>query len=123
MIFRNILLSTIIALASYNAVAEQVPAGVWQQTSSTAGDCSNCEIKITLVSPHIIQISANNGWIGYAYYIRRDDKYTGAFQWQAGNGGAYENVVFVVEMTYEGKTLSFDAKSNPLSFSATFRKK
>jgi hypothetical protein len=117
------LFPAILALASYKAAAEQIPPGVWQQTSSTAGDCSNCEVKITPITPHILQISSNNGWTGYAYYIQQDDKYRGAFQWEAGKGGAYENVVFLVEMIYEGKTLWFNAKSDPLSFSSTYRKK
>ena len=121
--FRHLLLPAMLAFASYEAAAEQIPPGVWLQTSSTAGDCSTCEVKITRTTPHILQISSNNGWIGYAYYTQQDDKYRGAFQWEAGKGGAYENVVFFVEMVYEGKTLSFNAKSNPLSFSSTYRKK
>ena len=121
--FRYMLFPAILALISYNAAAEQVPPGLWLQTSSTAGDCSNCEVKISRATPDILQISSNNGWIGYAYYTQQNDKYTGAFPWEAGKGGAYENVVFLIEMTYEGKTLLFNAKSNPLSFSSTYRKK
>ena len=121
--FRHLLFPAMLAFASFGAAAEQIPPGAWLQTSSTAGDCPNCEIEITRVTPHILQMTANNGWIGYAYYTQQDDKYRGAFQWEAGKGGAYENVVFLVEMTYEGKTLSFNAKSNPLNFSSTLRKK
>ena len=121
--FRHMLFSAILALVSYDAAAEQVPPGLWFQTSSTAGDCPNCELKISRVTPHILQLSSNNGWIGYAYYTQQDDKYRGAFQWEAGKGGAYENVVFLLEMTYEGKTLLFNAKSNPLTYSSTYRKK
>jgi len=120
---RYLLFPAMLAFVSYQANAEQIPSGVWLQTSSTSGDCPNCEIKITRTTPHIIQISANNGWIGYAYYTQQDDKYRGAFEWEAGKGGAQENVVFLVDMVYEGKTLSLNAKSNPLSFSATYRKK
>ena len=119
---RNFLFPAMLAFASCGAVAEQIPPGIWLQTSSTAGDCPNCEIKINRTTPHIIQISANNGWVGYAYYTQQDDKYRGAFQWEVGKG-VYENVLFLIEMVYEGKTISFNAKSSSLNFSSTYRQK
>jgi hypothetical protein len=79
-------------------------------------------MKVTRATPQILQISSSNGWTGYAYYTQQDDKYRGAFQWEV-KDRSYKNVVFLVEMTYEGKTLSFNVKSNPLSFSSTYRKK
>lgn len=109
-------------LASLNASAEPVPAGVWTQTSSTAGDCPNCEITITKKTPHIIELTANTQWVGYAYYSANDN-YVGAIEWEAGKGGAYAGVVLTVELVYEGKTLKLTAKSNKLNFSATYRKK
>ena len=72
---------------------------------------------------HRPTFASNNGWKGYAHYSAATDKYTGAFQWDAGAGGAYENVVFNVELTYEGNTLSVKADSQPLSFTSTYRKK
>lgn len=119
---RIFVFSAILAFFSFGVSADQVPSGVWKQTSSTAGDCPNCEIRIMHATPHIIQIKSNNGWIGYAYYTQQDDKYRGAFQWEEGKGGAYENVVFLIEMIYEGRTLTLNARSNPLSFSSTYRK-
>ena len=110
-----------LALAAFNVTAGQVPSGNWQQTSSTAGDCADCEITVTRTTPQIIQFVSNNGWQGYAYYSAKDDAYKGAFQFDAGQG--YDNVVFLVEARYEGKTLSFDAKSVPLSYTATYRKR
>lgn len=110
-----------LAFAAFNATAGQVPSGTWQQTSSTAGDCADCQITVTKATPQIIQFASNNGWKGFAYYSAKDDAYKGAFQFDAGQG--YDNVVFLAEARYEGKTLSFDAKSAPLSFTATYRKK
>lgn len=117
------LVGAVLAVATSHAVAEQVPAGKWLQTSSTAGDCADCELVVTKVTPHIVQIASNNGWTGYANYVARDDRYVGAFQWKAGEGGDYQDVLFNVEMTYERQTLTFKAKSDPLSFSSTYRKK
>lgn len=110
-----------LALSAFDVMAGQVPAGTLLQTSSTAGDCADCEITVTKATPQIIQFASNNGWRGYAHYSAKDGAYKGAFQFDAGQG--YDNVVFLVEARYEGKTLSFDAKSAPLSFTATYRKK
>lgn len=113
----------VIGFFSINLVASQVSTGVWEQTSSTAGDCGSCEIKITKPTNHIIQISSNNNWIGYAYYNQSTDSYKGAFEWKKGDGGAYENHVFLIELVYEGKTLTMKAKGTKLTFSTTYRKK
>jgi hypothetical protein len=110
-------------LASLSASAEPVSAGVWAQTSSTAGDCPDCEITITKKTPHIIELVGSNQWIGYASYSSAGDNYIGAFEWEAGKGGAYDGVVFTVSLVYEGQILKMNAKSDKLSFNATYRKK
>ncbi len=112
-----------ITVFSINAAAAQVPAGSWGQTSSTAGDCSNCEIKITKPTPHIIQIISNNDWIGYAYYNQSTDSYKGASEWKKGTGGAYENVVSLDTLIYEGETLTIKSHSSKGDFTTTYRKK
>ena len=112
-----------LVLTSLHASAEPAPAGVWAQTSSTAGDCAACEISITNKTPHIVELIGNNYWIGYAYYSSTSDKYIGVFELQAGTGGAYDRVVFTVELVYEGQTLKMNAKSDKLSLTATYRKK
>ena len=124
-LFASLLSAATVALvlASLNASAEPVSAGVWAQTSSTAGDCANCQITITNKTPHIIELVGNNQWIGYAHYSSATDNYIGAFEWEAGKGGSYDGVVFAVEFVYEGQTLKMNAKSDKLSFSATFRKR
>ena len=109
-------------VASTNALAEQIPEGTWRQTSSTAGDCPNCTIKIKKVAPHIIEIGSNNGWIGYAYYIQGKDIYKGASEWKSGQGGAYENTIFINELIYEGRTLTMKGHSNKLDAVSTYRK-
>lgn len=123
MMRRATFVSAVFVLAAGNVSAEQIPPGTWLQTSSSAGDCADCEITIATATPQIIRMSSNNGWTGYAHYSAADDAYKGAFQWNADAGGAYDNVVFLVELTYEGKTLSFKANSEPLSFSSTYRRK
>jgi len=106
-----------------NAFAERIPEGAWNATSSTAGDCPNCTINVKKSTPNIITITANNGWVGYAYYIQSKDMYKGAMEWKAGQGGAYENHIFFIELTYEGKTLTQRAHGTKLDFSTTYRKK
>lgn len=116
----RVLVASILALAAFNGAAAEIPAGVWQQSSSTAGDCAECTITVTKTTPQIIQYTSSNGWKGYAYYSSSEDKYKGAFQWEEAD---YANVVFLVQLTYEGKTLTLKAGSVPLSFSSTYRKK
>ena len=108
---------------SINSVAAEVPAGSWAQTSSNAGDCSNCEIKIIKSTPHIIQITANNDWIGYAYYNQSTDSYKGASENLKGTGGAYENKLFLITLIYEGKTLIIKGHSSKGDITTTYRKK
>ena len=118
----SLVLCGLMIAASMQAGAEQVPPGQYRQTSSTGGNCADCEITITRVTPQIVQFASNNGWIGFAYYLPKEDKYRGAFQWQSGKAD-YEKVVFTVDMNYDKKTLTFDAKSAPLSFKETYRPK
>lgn len=113
----------VIGFFSINLVASPVSIGTWEQTSSTAGDCSNCEIRITKPTPSIIQVTANNEWIGYAYYNQSTDSYKGAFEWKKGKGGAYKKNVFLINLVYEGETLTMKANGTKLNFSATYRKK
>lgn len=116
----HVLIASILASVSFNGAAAEIPAGTWQQSSSTAGDCADCTITVTKATPQIIQFTSNNGWKGYAYYASKEDTYKGAFQWE---GADYRNTVFLVQLTYEGKTLSLKTESPALSFSSTYRKK
>ncbi len=119
----SVLIAAILSSLAFSAQAEQVPVGVWLQTSSTAGDCADCQITVSKPTPQIIQIESNNGWKGYAHYSAKADRYEGAVQWAAGQGGDYENVVLLIQVTYVGSTLSLRAESQALSFSSTYRKK
>jgi len=113
-----------VLISSLNVSAKQIPAGVWSQTSvsSNAGDCSTCKVNISKPTPHIIQISGNNGWVGYAYYNQSSDSYKGAFEWKSKQGGTYENTIFFMDLTYEGNTITMKARSTRLNFSVTYRK-
>lgn len=109
---------------STNSVfAEQMPAGIYKQTSSNMGDCATCEVKVVRFTPHILQVSGNNGWVGYLHYAVGEDRYRGVLQWESGKGGAYENFLFVTEATYEGKTFTLNAKSGSTTMVQTYRYK
>jgi len=117
------ILGAMLVAVSFSVLAEQVPEGTWNQTSSTLGDCPNCTITIENKTPHIIEITSNNDWIGYAYYYQSEDIYKGASEWKAGEGGAYENHVFLIELTYEGNTLTIRNRGTNLDGSSTYRRK
>ncbi len=121
--FRRVVLSAIFVFASFGAAAEVIPAGLWRQTSSTAGDCSTCQLTVVQITPHILKLSTDGSFVGYAYNTQKNGIYTGVCEWEANKGGDFDNVVFQVEMTYKGKVLSLNAKSIPLNFSATYQKK
>lgn len=114
----RVLVAATLFSVAFNVSAAEVPSGSWLQSSSTAGDCADCQITLTTVTPQILQIGSNNGWKGFAYYSSKEDKYKGAMQ-----SNDYPNVVAVVELTYEGKTLSLRAESPAVNFSSTYRKK
>jgi len=120
--FTNVALCTLLTTASLYAAAEPVPPGQWLQTSSNTGECSTCEVKITRVTPDIVQLTSNNGWVGYAHYSPKEDKYRGAVQWTSGKED-YEKVVMLVDMSYGKKVLTLNAKSTPLSFTSTYKLK
>jgi len=106
-----------------SASAETVLAGVWSQTSSTAGDCPSCEIDITTLTPNIIALKGNNQWLGFAFYDKMGDVYRGALEWKAGEGEALANTVFEIELHYSGGTLSMAAQSVRGSINATYTRK
>ena len=122
--FLKLMLFIGIFIFSVNASAKQIPVGIWNQTSvsSNAGDCSTCKVDITKPTPHIIQLIGNNGWVGYAYYNQSSDSYKGAFEWKHKQGGTYKNTIFLIDLTYEGHTITMQARSNKLNFNVTFRK-
>ena len=111
-------------ILSTQVMGAQMPEGTFKQTSVTNGfkDCPYCSIQITKPTPHILMITTNDQMVGYAYYTQQDDKYRGALQWKSGAGGPYENVVFLIELIYEGQTITMKAHSNPIDFTKTFRK-
>lgn len=118
----TVMLCGLMIAASMQVSAEEVPAGKYKQATSTGGNCADCELTVTKVSPQIIQYVSSNGWAGFAYYTPKDDKYRGALQWQSGSAD-YEKVVMNVEITYGKKLLTLDAKSAPLSFKETYKPK
>lgn len=117
-LIRSLLVAATLAGAAFDSSAAEVSQVSWLQSSSTAGDCADCTIMLTKTTPQIVQVASNNGWKGFVVYSSTEDKYKGAMQ-----SPDYPNVVVVIEMTYEGKTLALRAKSSAVSFSSTYRKK
>jgi hypothetical protein len=114
---------TAIVVTASSVRAEQIPAGDWKQTSSNMGDCATCSVKVARVSPDIIQLKGNSDWVGYLHYVRGEDRYRGALQWEAGKGETYENVLFIAEVVYDGKTFTLSAKSANVNMTGTYRAK
>lgn len=105
--------------------AEQIEPGVWKQTSSTAGDCPDCTVTITQLSPHIIGLDANNGWIGFAYYISGKDEYTGFLELkniEQAHLKNWKDKVFIMRLMLDKMTLNLEGETEDISFTATYRK-
>jgi hypothetical protein len=112
----------LIIAGSMHVTAEEIPPGKYKQATSTGGNCADCDLTVTKVTPQIVQFVSSNGWTGFAYYTVKDDKYRGALQWQSG-AADYEKVVMNVELAFAKKILTLDAKSAPLSFKETYKPK
>lgn len=105
--------------------AEMIDSGDWYQTSSTAGDAPDVIMSVVEITPHIIQLDSNNGWVGFAYYNDVEDEYSGFFELLKDTGSQKEgwtNQVFRIRMVLDHKTLVLDGiNSEEEHFRATFR--
>ena len=104
--------------------AEEISPGSWMQTASTAGE-ANCSIEVKAVTDSIIAVEASNGWMGFAYYEEDSGMYSGFFELlpNSNNPNAkWRNRVFMMNLKYDGLTLTLNGKSGDLSFSATYWK-
>ncbi|MBN2656997.1 MAG: hypothetical protein JXR86_08045 [Spirochaetales bacterium] len=120
-----ILMMALIFLPALSLSAEMIEPGDWFQTSSTAGDVPDVVMSIVDVTPHIIQLDSNNGWVGFAYYDEMEDEYSGFFELlndKGGRKGGWTNQVFRIRLVLDHKTLVLEGK-NPSDerFTATFR--
>ncbi len=115
---------TVLLLASAfpAAAQEKMPAGRYVQTSSSAGDCSDCNVEIIPVAPDLIQIRANNDWSGIATYEPRSGQYMGYSQYQAGEGGVFGGPPMEVIWTYSNDVLTMRAEARPSPIVATYRR-
>jgi hypothetical protein len=122
---KNLLLFILtMAFFSYLS-AETIEPGDWFQTSSTAGDAPDIVMSIIQVTPHIIQLDSNNGWVGFAWYSDREDEYTGFFELLKDTGNKMEgwtNKVFTIRMMKDNKTVTLYGENEIHDhFTATFR--
>ncbi len=105
-------------------IAGEISSGTWMQTASTAGE-AECAIEVRAVTDSIIAVEASNGWKGFAYYDDAEDMYAGFFELlpNSNNPNAkWRNRVFMMNLKYDGLTLTLNGKSGDLSFSATYWK-
>jgi len=107
--------------------ADIIEPGDWFQTSSTAGDAPDIVMSIIQVTPHIIQLDSNNGWVGYAWYSEKEDEYSGFFELLKDTGDRTEgwtNTVFTIRLVKDHKTVLLEGLNEREEyFSATFRMK
>ena len=113
-------LMSVVALPA--AAQEMMPAGRYVQTSSSAGDCSTCEVEIIQVAPDLIYVKANNDWSGIATYEPRSGQYMGYSQYQRGAGGDYGGRPMEVIWTYAKGVLNMKAEARPGAIVATYRR-
>ena len=114
----------VVAVAG-TAYAADIESGIWLQTSSTAGDCADCSIEVTLLTPHVIGIDASNGWMGFAYYVSDQDEYRGFMElkpFSEGSPDDWLNKVFTIRLVLEKMTLNLEGSTTGIEFAATFRK-
>jgi hypothetical protein len=118
------LLATVLLLAAPGTLARQISAGVYSQTwvSPVAGQCSKCEVRIRKITPHIVELTASNGWSGFAYYMPLEDRYQGTFEWWRSKRNPYARVLFTIELEFDGENLKMSANSEPLEFVALYKK-
>jgi len=120
-----ILIIVLLCMPLSTVMAEMIEPGDWFQTSSTAGDVPDIVMSIVEVTPHIIQLDSNNGWVGFAYYDESEDEYIGFFELLKDTDGekrGWTNQVFRIRLVQDRKTLVLEGM-NPSNerFAATFR--
>lgn len=122
----RVLLSLILSTLFVSVIqAGEIEPGDWFQTSSTAGDAPDIVMSIVDVTPHIIQLDSNNGWVGFAWYSEEEDEYTGFFELLKDTGPKMEgwtNKVFRIRMVQDNRTLVLEGvNQKDEHFTATFR--
>jgi ABC-type amino acid transport substrate-binding protein len=114
----------IFVLCASALTAGEISSGTWMQTASTAGE-AECSVEIMSETDSIISVHASNGWKGFAYYDEAADMYTGFFELlpNSSNPDAkWRNRIFMMNLKYDGLTLTLKGESGDLNFSATYWK-
>ena len=104
-------------------LARPLAEGVYGQTwaSTPSSQCTGCQVRIRKVTPNIVELTASNGWSGFAYYVPRQDRYHGTFEWWS-DGGPYDRVLFTFEIRFDGQMVTMNAISDASRFVATYKK-
>ncbi len=121
----SLLFFLFVSLSLCNLSADIVEPGDWFQTSSTAGDSSGIVMSVIQVTPHIIQLDSNNGWVGYAWYSDAEDEYSGFFELLKDTGerkDGWTNQIFRIRIVKDNKTVTLEGENEiDEHFMATFR--
>ncbi len=124
---RTIILTILTLCSVLGTFADSISDGWWAQTASTAGEGENVAMMVKSVTPHIITLDSNNGWVGYAWYDDEKDLYTGFFELTMikmhNTIESWAGEVFHFSLCYDGLTLTMKAKSSVGDFKATFWEK
>ncbi len=113
------------ALLGLNSYASEISNGIWKQTSSNAGDCSSCTIRVTNIYKDIIKVeglNTNNGrtntkWVGFYVYHKNIDEYKGFERWLKGDNDIGETSLILENNTLNKKSLYKNG-----TIKATYRK-
>lgn len=113
-------------VVSAPATAEPAREGVYEQKFSSygQGECSQCLVYVKKKTPNIIEITGNNGWVGYAVYSTSSDQYDGFFEWRAGTNSAYlEGIVHKITVSFDKGALNMEGERPGMSFRAFFQRR
>ncbi len=105
--------------------SQTIKNGTYKQTSVSGlgwGDCATCNITIENVTPDIIKIISNNGWIGFAVYDIKEDKYNGAWQWKKEH--PWNGHIFDCSIFQDGRVINLIGthRNSGEKYSITYRK-
>ena len=121
---RIILTAGLLAVLGTAAYSDMIEAGLWKQTGTTAGDCLECTVTVTQLTPHIIRLEANNGWYAFAYYDEKEDVYHGFLElmkFEKGTMQNWLNKVFSIRLVKDQITLNLQAEFENIRFKVTYR--
>ncbi|MEQ8824315.1 MAG: hypothetical protein RIC14_08065 [Filomicrobium sp.] len=101
-------LAACICFVAFTNSAQATFCRSYEQTSSNAGDCPDCQLSImNFPQEQAYAVHASNGWQAELNYVEGDSSVaTGGGRWRKGLPHAYAGRDFDLDLTQQGKTLS-----------------